>query len=159
MRTTRGESPQADDHGLEQLLAQIPYQQCSAPRCDRPAVAVTQREGRDLFVCVVHAERAVRWGRPVFQASAEGDAEVFEPDQELIHTRWEENWSAAGYAPEWRMRAIPLEIREAAGTSWFPPGASVLDIGCGSGEIAAWLAQQGYRVLGVDFARRRSSAP
>ena len=35
---------------------------------------------------------------------------------------------------------------------WFPPGEAVLDIGCGSGEIAAWLARQGYEVVGIDFS-------
>jgi 2-polyprenyl-3-methyl-5-hydroxy-6-metoxy-1,4-benzoquinol methylase len=34
-----------------------------------------------------------------------------------------------------------------------PSNSSVLDIGCGSGEITAWLAQNGFKVVGIDFAQ------
>src|SRR5207247_4141382 len=37
-------------------------------------------------------------------------------------------------------------------TGLVPGREPVLDICCGSGEIAAWLAAQGYDVTGVDFA-------
>ncbi|HEX2219517.1 MAG TPA: methyltransferase domain-containing protein [Gemmatimonadales bacterium] len=32
-----------------------------------------------------------------------------------------------------------------------PPAAPVLDVGCGSGDLAIWLARRGLPVLGVDF--------
>jgi len=64
---------------------------------------------------------------------------------------WEERWATPGDL-SWRITAIPPELQEALDQGWFPPGADVLDIGCGSGECAAWLAQQGFTVLGVDFA-------
>lgn len=67
-------------------------------------------------------------------------------------SEWERKWSRPDYAPGWRVRSIPEEIREAVETGWFPAGAHVLDIGCGSGEIGAWLAAQGYDVTGIDFA-------
>ncbi|HQZ15670.1 MAG TPA: class I SAM-dependent methyltransferase [Vicinamibacteria bacterium] len=35
-----------------------------------------------------------------------------------------------------------------------PPGARVLDIGCGTGEDAIWLAAQGYAVHGIDESPR-----
>ena len=66
---------------------------------------------------------------------------------------WEGRWADPGYVGGWRIDSIPVEIREAVEESWFPRGESLLDIGCGDGEIAAWLAQQGYDVLGIDFAR------
>jgi len=36
----------------------------------------------------------------------------------------------------------------------FPPGDPILDVGCGSGDLAITLAHRGHRVLGVDFAER-----
>jgi len=33
----------------------------------------------------------------------------------------------------------------------FPPTSPILDVGCGSGDLAIALAQQGHEVLGVDF--------
>ncbi len=35
---------------------------------------------------------------------------------------------------------------------WFPQGATVLDIGCGTGEESLMLAQAGYSVLGIDIS-------
>ncbi len=46
----------------------------------------------------------------------------------------------------------------------FPPTDPVLDVGCGSGDLAIYLAEQGHEVTGVDFAEvgielaRRKSA-
>ena len=65
---------------------------------------------------------------------------------------WNTRWSRDEFVPAWRIAEIPTELQQAVDTEWFPAGATVLDIGCGSGEIAAWLAQQNYKVLGVDFA-------
>lgn len=73
-----------------------------------------------------------------------------EPDER--QRGWEERWSRPDFAARWRTESIPAEIREAAEDGWFPAGASVLDIGCGGGEIAAWLAHQGYQVVGADFS-------
>jgi ubiquinone/menaquinone biosynthesis C-methylase UbiE len=34
----------------------------------------------------------------------------------------------------------------------YPPESPVLDVGCGSGDLAIWLARHGLTVIGVDFA-------
>ncbi len=36
--------------------------------------------------------------------------------------------------------------------SFLEPGASILDVGCGSGEKAKYLVQKGFRVTGIDFS-------
>lgn len=33
----------------------------------------------------------------------------------------------------------------------FPPADPILDVGCGSGDLAIYLAQLGHRVVGIDF--------
>lgn len=70
----------------------------------------------------------------------------------LRKKRWEAKWSRKDYAPGWMAEVIPEEIQGAVSENWFPPESTVLDIGCGNGNIAAWLAKQGYSVLGFDYA-------
>ncbi len=65
---------------------------------------------------------------------------------------WEKNWSRTDYFPSWKITELPQAIKEAIESNWFPPGSSILDIGCGSGEISALLAQLNFKVLGIDFA-------
>jgi SAM-dependent methyltransferase len=67
--------------------------------------------------------------------------------------RWDRKWAKANFSPRWRVRSIPPEIRDAVESGWFRPGTSLLDIGCGGGEVAAWLASQGFEVTGVDYSR------
>lgn len=33
----------------------------------------------------------------------------------------------------------------------YPPADPILDVGCGSGDLALYLAQHGHQVLGIDF--------
>jgi len=47
---------------------------------------------------------------------------------------------------------IPQSVRAAVESGWFKPNGKALDIGCGSGQIAAYLASAGFDVLAVDFA-------
>ena len=142
-----------DEETLRNLVERIPGERCSSPRCGEAAVAAMRRGDRDMFLCAGHAERAAHRGLSVFRQSADGTGvDEFVVDEAAIRSRWEDRWSADAYAPQWRSQTIPLEILEAVEEEWFPRGATVLDIGCGSGEIAAWLAREGYHVLGVDFA-------
>jgi len=65
---------------------------------------------------------------------------------------WNRQWANPNFAAAWVLTAPPQEVEEAVQTGWFPSGTRVLDIGCGSGELSAWLASQGFEVLGIDFA-------
>jgi SAM-dependent methyltransferase len=47
---------------------------------------------------------------------------------------------------------VPREVAAALESGWLPEGAPALDIGCGEGEIAAWLAARGCPAVGVDIA-------
>jgi SAM-dependent methyltransferase len=36
----------------------------------------------------------------------------------------------------------------------YPPSGPILDLGCGSGDLSIYLAQNGYQVLGIDFVEK-----
>ena len=76
------------------------------------------------------------------------------PDRQAAHARkmWESQWATLDFPSHWRTQAIPEILQEALDQQWFSPRSNLLDIGCGSGECANWLAQQGCSVLGIDFA-------
>lgn len=54
----------------------------------------------------------------------------------------------------WMRQDVREQVREAVESGWFHPGCSVLDIGCGNGNSAAWLAKSGFEVLGMDFSEK-----
>ena len=61
---------------------------------------------------------------------------------------WEQKYSGAGYAPDRSPSALLTE--------WLgdrPPG-SALDLACGTGRNAMYLAQKGYAVSAIDFSPR-----
>ena len=75
-----------------------------------------------------------------------------------MSTRWTEHRREAGldaqaYAAEVQAKAEDADDphgEAAFVASLAPPGARVLDAGCGTGRVAARLAELGYRVVGVD---------
>ena len=69
-----------------------------------------------------------------------------------IRRGWQVEWARDDFTPFWLSHRIPREVQEGVASGWFPPGGSIVDIGCGSGEITAWLAEQGYNATGVDYA-------
>ena len=56
------------------------------------------------------------------------------------------------FSPPWLGRGISKEITAAVEDGWFAPGAPALDIGCGQGEVAGWLAEHGHPTIGFDIA-------
>ncbi len=65
---------------------------------------------------------------------------------------WDKRWEREDFARPWLRRGVSKETITAVEELWFPPGSKVIDLGCGEGDLAAWLAEQGFDVLGVDIA-------
>jgi cyclopropane fatty-acyl-phospholipid synthase-like methyltransferase len=65
--------------------------------------------------------------------------------------RWEQKWDR-GQAFPWQVTDVAPELDRSVASGWLPAGVTVLDLGCGDGVNAAWLARRGYVVHGVDFA-------
>lgn len=74
---------------------------------------------------------------------------------------WETAYSAGGI-PTWDIgRPQPAVVRLVVAGAFGPPGETVLDAGCGTGEHALLLAAHGHPVVGVDLvaeAIRRAAA-
>jgi SAM-dependent methyltransferase len=70
----------------------------------------------------------------------------------LLQTQWDRKWGSSTQA-RWADRPTPVEVIEAVATGWFPTNGRMLDLGCGTAEIAAWFADRGYQATGVDIAR------
>jgi ubiquinone/menaquinone biosynthesis C-methylase UbiE len=72
-----------------------------------------------------------------------------------VATDWESKYSSSG-SMYWRIPKFADALQ-----SRVPPGAGVLDLGCGSGDITAACASRGYEMVGIDqssemIARARS---
>lgn len=76
------------------------------------------------------------------------------------HAQWWIDGFTHGVDPEYEEQIIPLAIEELKGFH------TILDVGCGDGQIARALASQGSQVLGIDptqlhidVARQRGGGP
>jgi cyclopropane fatty-acyl-phospholipid synthase-like methyltransferase len=78
----------------------------------------------------------------------------FADDAYLVdqQARWDECWRQPDFWRPWFIETVPDAIRRNVELGWLKPGMTLLDIGCGAGHIAAWLAEHGFDVLGIDFA-------
>src|SRR5580704_3533939 len=65
---------------------------------------------------------------------------------------WCRRWSDAAYSPLWWVDGPHDLIRRTVESGWLPRGCSILEIGCGAGQQAQWLSQNGFRVVGFDFS-------
>jgi cyclopropane fatty-acyl-phospholipid synthase-like methyltransferase len=66
--------------------------------------------------------------------------------------KWEGNWSRNDFDPTWYADELPEPVENAIRGGWWLPGMRLLDLGCGDGRIAAWLAERGFVVTGIDFS-------
>lgn len=66
---------------------------------------------------------------------------------------WNERWGRDDFAPFWLSDHIPAPVIRALETGLFGQGEPLLEIGCGSGRLAAHLADRGLRVTAIDIAQ------
>lgn len=70
----------------------------------------------------------------------------------LERAYWESRWKEEDPNAPWMDRDVSPEIVEAVDDGWFVSGTPAIDLGCGRGDVAAWLAGRGFPTVGVDIA-------
>ena len=70
----------------------------------------------------------------------------------LQASRWEGKWCNEDGEFVWELNAHAPSVETSVRSGWLVPGSHVLDIGCGLGFSAAWLAEERFKVLGVDIS-------
>lgn len=75
-------------------------------------------------------------------------------DYLLRRTRrtWDGRWRTPNYRPRWLADAPRPFIVAAVDSRKFAPGMTLLEIGCGLGTAAAWLAGRGLHVTAIDVS-------
>lgn len=68
-------------------------------------------------------------------------------------TFWDLAYRDGSHAEHWDPPYPPAELAAAVATGTIPPAATVVDVGCGAGGEAVFLAGRGFRVIGVDASR------
>ncbi|WAT18937.1 class I SAM-dependent methyltransferase [Aurantiacibacter sp. MUD11] len=69
-----------------------------------------------------------------------------------VRSNWSRQWAKDDYRPHWMIDAIPQPVEAAVSDGFFAPGCSIIEFGCGQGEIAAFFADKGHRVVALDIA-------
>lgn len=64
---------------------------------------------------------------------------------------WESNWKR-GHSARWELNSVSRPFVDAFESGLLKPGERCLDVGCGLGYSAAWLAERGMQVVGTDVS-------
>jgi SAM-dependent methyltransferase len=65
---------------------------------------------------------------------------------------FDESWSTGWRSVAWNGNPPRKQVCLAVETGFIPPKSRILEVGCGPGDTAAWLARQGMTVLAVDLS-------
>lgn len=68
-------------------------------------------------------------------------------------TFWDLAYRDGSHAEHWDPPYPPAELAAAVADGTIQPGATVVDVGCGAGDEALFLARRGFRVIAVDASR------
>lgn len=66
--------------------------------------------------------------------------------------KWDDAYSSGLYRREWDYAQTSQELVSFVATADLPRGSVALDVGCGAGREAIFLAKSGFSVIGVDFS-------
>lgn len=66
--------------------------------------------------------------------------------------QWQWVYSNAQTPGPWHLDRVSQHVQQSFNEAWFLPNARLIDVGCGLGENAAWRAEQGMQVTGIDFS-------
>lgn len=130
----------------------------------RAGLVRDRREGTWSFHSLVEPVEGGPLSPSLFQATVQPylDAEEGQRDQAALqavldrrrqksrdaHDRLAETWSHVGQ--EFALGTLRAEILSQA----WPCGPRVVDLGCGTGYLTAWLAERSGEVIGVDHSER-----
>jgi len=65
---------------------------------------------------------------------------------------WEHQWRKPNFCPNWLADAPRPFVITGFERGWLAPRMTVLEIGCGRGRTAAWLAERGLQVVALDIS-------
>lgn len=74
--------------------------------------------------------------------------------QDTIDSFWDLAYKDGDHLEYWESAYTPAELVTAVAAGLIPTGARALDIGCGAGSEVVFLAEQGFRAIGVDSSRQ-----
>lgn len=91
--------------------------------------------------------------------------ENIDSNYDSMREYWVNNWSRTSYANEYAANLYPRRQEEfRAIMEYLPRNGLVIEAGCSFGHVAAYFQEQGYEILGLDYAADalavgRESAP
>ncbi len=90
---------------------------------------------------------------PSLKDKISGRIKALTSKQKTPQESWDHRWSTRTAPMRWETEKIPTVLISALDDGFFPTGGSILDIGCGAGDVTAWLAERGHRAVGSDFSK------